>query len=231
MKIIYKGTALPLAKKPARMSLQAFAEANLLELEIKERSAYTSTSVKERFYASFRDVSIRDQSTLVSEYGNGSTPERAIAEYAKVLDNKNLVKHGNTSAERSLGNPRFLPFVLDQELPEIEKPKRERKKIQKENKCERAKITVDELLNNQKYRGIDNFGSSKSKYLQKVIDTPEADLPKLCYDAIWRSAYANNNPRSDFHWQVDAVSDILEARGLSRIYTEAHKKCVHDTCG
>lgn len=226
MKIIYKGTALPLPKKPARMSLQAFAEANLLELEIKERATYTS--VKERFYASFRDVSIRDESLLVSEYGNGSTPERAIAEYTKVLDNKNLVKHGNTSAERSLGNPRFLPFVLDQELPEIEKPKRERKKAQK---AQANTLTVEDILNLPRYRGKDNYGALKSVYLQKVIDTPEAELPKLCYDAIWRSAYAHNNPRSDFHWQADAVSDILEARGLSRIYTEAHKKCVHDTCG
>lgn len=226
MKIIYKGKALPLSKKPARMSLQAFAEANLLEMEIKEREKYTS--VKERFYASFRDVSIRDNSMLVSEYGNGSTPARAIVEYAKLIDNMNLVKHGNTSAERSLGNPRFLPFVLDQALPEIEKPKRERKKIQNE---QTATLTVEDIKNLPKYRGIDNFGALKSKYLQKVIDTPEADLPKLCYDAIWRSAYANNNPRSDFHWQVDAVWDILHARGLDAIYADAHKKCVTDNGG
>lgn len=230
MRIIYDSKPLPLPRKPARMSLQAFAEANLLELEIAERTAYAS--IKQRFCAAFRHVSIREQSSLVSVRGNGSTPERAILEYIKRIDNKNLVKYGNSVSERSLGNPRFLPFVLDQELPKVEKPKRKSKKLKQEKNSEqRAPLTVDELLNDPKYRGKDNYGVLKSVYLQKVINTPEADLPKLCYDAIWLSAYANNNPRSDFHWQVDAVFEILQSRGLSEIYSDAHKKCVRDNGG
>lgn len=42
-------------------------------------------------------------------------------------------------------------------------------------------------------------------------------------EMIWLSAYASNNPRSDYHWQCDACYDECKKRGKEDIYNRAHK--------
>lgn len=41
---------------------------------------------------------------------------------------------------------------------------------------------------------------------------------------IWLSAYANNNPRSDYHWQADACYDEAARRGKPELYVQAYEK-------
>jgi uncharacterized protein with von Willebrand factor type A (vWA) domain len=47
---------------------------------------------------------------------------------------------------------------------------------------------------------------------------------------IWLSAYANNNPKSDYHWKCDACYGVLEETGNIEMYDKLHKEVVKE-CG
>lgn len=70
--------------------------------------------------------------------------------------------------------------------------------------------------------GNDNYGKPKSEYLQKLINMNEKELFEECKKMIWLSAYAMNNPRSDYHWQCDACYDECEKRDKRNIYQRAY---------
>lgn len=76
-----------------------------------------------------------------------------------------------------------------------------------------------------KYKGNDNYGNPKSDYLTKLTNMTDKELRDACEQMIWLSAYANNNPRSDYHWQCDACYDECSRQGKKYIYEQAHK-CV-----
>jgi len=76
---------------------------------------------------------------------------------------------------------------------------------------------------NKKHTGLDNYKKSKSIYLEKIKNKTDDELYKECESKIWLSAYANNNPRSDYHWQVDACYDECQNRNKSEIYTRAYE--------
>ena len=75
----------------------------------------------------------------------------------------------------------------------------------------------------EKYVGNDNYGHPKQEYLGKLKNMDDKELSDACDRMIWLSAYANNNPRSDFHWQCDACYDECERRSKGHIYEQAHK--------
>ena len=68
----------------------------------------------------------------------------------------------------------------------------------------------------------DNFGNPRSLYFDKLVGMDNRQLFKECKDKIWLSAYAHNNPRSDYHWQCDACYDECNRRGKESIYQAAH---------
>jgi len=51
----------------------------------------------------------------------------------------------------------------------------------------------------------------------------EVKLYDMCKDMIWLSAFAANNPGSDFHWMCDACYAECTRRGKSDLYQKAHK--------
>ena len=57
-------------------------------------------------------------------------------------------------------------------------------------------------------------------YVERLKNMPQELLEKETKRKIWLSAYANNNPRSIFHQQVDACYDELERRGDVGKYQE-----------
>lgn len=75
-----------------------------------------------------------------------------------------------------------------------------------------------------KYLGNDNYGHPKSAYLRKLSDMDDNKLEDECENMIWLSAYAANNPRSDYHWQVDACYDECHKRDKVSIYEVAYKR-------
>lgn len=76
------------------------------------------------------------------------------------------------------------------------------------------------------YEGNDNYGHSKQGYVDKLAAMDDAQLREACDKKLWLSAYADNNPRSDYHWQVDACYDECAKRGKAVIYENAHKAFV-----
>jgi len=73
-----------------------------------------------------------------------------------------------------------------------------------------------------KYEGNDNYGKPKQEYLNKLSVMNDKELREACDQMIWLSAYANNNPRSDYHWQCDACYDECAKRNKLHIYEHAH---------
>jgi len=78
-------------------------------------------------------------------------------------------------------------------------------------------------MQNSKYAGKDNYGNLKQDYLDKLQTLTDSLLSAECEHMIWLSAYANNNPRSDYHWQCDACYDECDRRNKVEIYSVAHK--------
>jgi hypothetical protein len=78
----------------------------------------------------------------------------------------------------------------------------------------------------RQHGGVDNYGRPKAKYIAKLAACSDEELAEECDKYIWLSAYAANNPRSDYHWMVDACYDECERRGKPKIYAMAHKRQV-----
>jgi hypothetical protein len=79
-----------------------------------------------------------------------------------------------------------------------------------------------------KYSGEDNYKHPKADYIHKIFGMTDAELENECESKIWLSAYAANNPRSDFHWQCDACYDAVKGREDTEIYKRAYEKISHN---
>jgi len=81
-----------------------------------------------------------------------------------------------------------------------------------------------------RYVGNDNFGKPKANYLAEIAKMDDKTLEDTGEQMVWLSAFANNNPRSDFHWQVDAIYDECQKREKPEIYTRAFDRAKR-ACG
>lgn len=75
----------------------------------------------------------------------------------------------------------------------------------------------------EKYQGNDNYGKPKSEYIERIAALDDKKLEEECGSKIWLSAYANNNPRSDYHWHAQACYDECRRREKPEIYERAYK--------
>lgn len=76
-----------------------------------------------------------------------------------------------------------------------------------------------------RYTGNDNYGKPKAEYLARIAAMNDVELEEECKSKIWLSAYASNNPRSDYHWHCDACYDEAKRRDESAsIYDRAFKR-------
>jgi hypothetical protein len=83
----------------------------------------------------------------------------------------------------------------------------------------------------RQFTGNDNYGKPKSDYVALVAKMDDDALFKETKSKVWLSAYAANNPRSDYHWHVDAIRNEWEARGKAEKYGEAFTETKRETCG
>lgn len=79
------------------------------------------------------------------------------------------------------------------------------------------------VISMERYAGNDNHGKPKAEYLRRLEGMDDEALQKEGEMKIWLSAFANNNPRSDYHWHVDAIYDECHRRGKPEIYSNAYK--------
>jgi hypothetical protein len=71
--------------------------------------------------------------------------------------------------------------------------------------------------------GNDNYGKPRQAYADKLFAMDDDAFLTEAEQTIWLSAYANNNPRSDYHWQADACYDEATRRGKPELYRKAWK--------
>lgn len=70
---------------------------------------------------------------------------------------------------------------------------------------------------------LDNNKQPRSLYFTKIGEMTDEQLLQESEQKIWLSAYANSNPRSDYHWQADACYDEWKKRGKIKQYTVAYE--------
>ena len=69
-----------------------------------------------------------------------------------------------------------------------------------------------------------NSHGDKSAWQEKLAAMTDEELFKHCEKHIWLSAYAANNPRSDYHFLCDAGYGECARRGNPEIYDKAHEQ-------
>lgn len=89
------------------MSLQKFATRYNLHMDVTERDRPKGSP--DRYYASFRNVEVKDGCILSSPYGNGAMPAKAIADYAPQLSNKIIVIDAMRESRREVTTPVVTP--------------------------------------------------------------------------------------------------------------------------
>ena len=69
--------------------------------------------------------------------------------------------------------------------------------------------------------GKDNYGKPRQEFADRLAAADEPEFLRIAEQSIWLSAYAGNNPRSDYHWQADACYDEARRRGNPDLYQQA----------
>lgn len=67
-----------------------------------------------------------------------------------------------------------------------------------------------------------NTGETKEHWRQRLVAMSDDELYRHCERYIWLSAYARNNPTSDYHFLCDAGYDECARRDKLEIYERAH---------
>lgn len=75
---------------------------------------------------------------------------------------------------------------------------------------------------------LDNYGKPRADYAKRLGSMTDDQLRDACNQMIWLSAYASNNPRSDYHWKCTSCFTECENRGKANIYAEEHKRLVDE---
>lgn len=74
------------------------------------------------------------------------------------------------------------------------------------------------------FPGNDNYGKPRAEYVAKINQMTDDALLDETENVIWLSAYASNNSRSDYHWQVSACYAEWDHRGKPNQYTVAYNR-------
>lgn len=72
--------------------------------------------------------------------------------------------------------------------------------------------------------GKDNYGKPRQDFADRLAKMTDDQFLDEANQSIWLSAYANNNPRSDYHWHADACYDEAQRRGKPELYSIAFKR-------
>lgn len=79
-------------------------------------------------------------------------------------------------------------------------------------------ITEDRLL----LSGRSNYSVPAQSFADSIAASDDAQFVQTAEEVIWFSAYANNNPTSDYHWQASACYYEAQRRGDPGLYQRAY---------
>ncbi len=95
-------------KMADRMTIEEFANAHGLTMEIVERGAFARKHTPvDRFYARFKDAEVQEGSVLIGVTGNGNSEYEAIYNYAEKIEGKMLVIDAFGSNRKEI----MVPFL------------------------------------------------------------------------------------------------------------------------
>ncbi len=88
----------------------------------------------------------------------------------------------------------------------------------------------EQLTRINSHRKPDDLKAAYTGYRATIAGFNDADFLKEAKDKVWLSAYASNNPRSDYHWQCDLCYDEAVRRGGvdAPLYNKAHKAVMQE---
>ena len=70
--------------------------------------------------------------------------------------------------------------------------------------------------------GVDNYGRPRQRHADRLATLSDDEFVDVAEKDIWLSAYANNNPRSDYHWMAALCYDEANRRRKPELYTKAY---------
>lgn len=79
--------------------------------------------------------------------------------------------------------------------------------------------------------GVDNRGKPRQGFADQISAMDDDAFLKDAEQKIWLSAYANNNPRSDYHWQADACYLEAQRREKPQLYRKAYARAFLSATG
>ena len=92
--------------QPNKITIEKFAVEHDLTMEVHQRGA--SSLVADKFYARFKRCEIKVGYCLKSSFGDGSSPEHAIANYAKEISGKLLVIDAMSTGRKEIQCPELV---------------------------------------------------------------------------------------------------------------------------
>jgi hypothetical protein len=96
-----------------------------------------------------------------------------------------------------------LPYVLD--------------------RTKRGPVTLTGVLEDRLLlSGTSNYGSPAQEYADKIAGLLAENFVCEAAEAIWMSAWAANNPTSDYHYQASACYYEAQRRGNPDLYQQAY---------
>jgi len=75
-----------------------------------------------------------------------------------------------------------------------------------------------------KIEGYDNYKKPRQNFADAIAALTDNEFVERATHVIWLSAFANNNPRSDYHWQADACLDEAGRRRKPELYKMAYDR-------
>lgn len=91
----------------ADMTLEQFADKHDLIMVVTERDLTKAIRGAGKFYAYFESAEIKNGGILSSSYGDGDTPEKAMAAYTKEISGKHLVVDAMQRCRRDIQVPKL----------------------------------------------------------------------------------------------------------------------------
>lgn len=93
-------------------TIEDFADQHNLTMVVTERSSEQATK-NTKYFAHFEDCEVMRNNILVGSYGDGATPEDAIAAYAIEISEQQIAIGARTPARRNIQVPRLTVAQKD----------------------------------------------------------------------------------------------------------------------
>jgi hypothetical protein len=90
------------------------------------------------------------------------------------------------------------------------------------DRTRKGPVTLTALGDRLHLTGRSNYGKPAQQFADKIAALDDEALIRETGEYIWLSAYASNNPTSDYHWMATACYYEAQRRGNPDLYQQAY---------